>query len=94
MAHFSRHSKEQSKCIDQVYAAMKQHEGRPVPSGQLTRDTGLDLNDIIGALEFLLEDGKIVMVPKTPEDRGDRYVLALAKIGAESVLPRLGKETK
>lgn len=75
MAHFSTSKKEQAECIDQIYAVIKRYKGVPAPRGKLTLETGKDLNCVIGAIEFLLEKGDIVLVREGSGESEEGFTL-------------------
>ena len=65
MTHYSRNNAEQVAHADAVYAAMKKFpRGKPLPKGALHENTGLELRSIIAALELLIAEGKVELVPK------------------------------
>lgn len=67
MGHYSRTNKNDSELTDRVFAIMQRDAG---PNGiislkgQLTGETGADSKSVLAALELLLEEGKIRLVPK------------------------------
>jgi hypothetical protein len=65
VTHYSRQNAKQAAEVDAVYAAMQQFpEGQPIPSGNLTKSTGLGLTSVIAALELLVFEGKAELVLK------------------------------
>ncbi len=65
MTYYSRQDPRQAAHVEAVYAAMKKYpEGKPIPPGALTRDTGLESKSVISALELLMYEGKIEQVLK------------------------------
>lgn len=58
-AFFSRQNSAQSVITDKVYSVIERHGGTVLGNGLLTKETELDANSILAALDLLAAEGKI-----------------------------------